>query len=262
VIRFIAAFAAHRVGWHCALNSCEADGMSMRATGPRSPGTARILTLALIACSLGMPSSSSGQGMSAILIDRHMTVGAGATVAATVGEIIARGEDAVVPHRLFAEDGVTKRTSNVAYRIFKLGLFDLPQEDLLMVANHEVFGHGARLRERFDAAIDYEIAVPAPYGDGGGATSFGLASSPPRRNGSPCARRGWKRTVSPPDSSRIARFWTGACGHAMRCGISSSNSTRSTTCWAPAMGPKNAATTSSVSSRITTLPQRSRVLTP
>ena len=107
-----------------------------------------------------------------------MTVGAGATVAATVGEMIARGEDAVVPHRLFADDGVTKRTGNVAYRVFKLALFDLPQEDLLMVVNHEVFGHGARLRGRFDGAIDYEIAVPAPYGDGGGATSFALGVEP------------------------------------------------------------------------------------
>ena len=38
--------------------------------------------------------------------------------------------------------------------------------------NHEVFGHGARLRERFDGPIEYRIALPEPYGDGTGATSF------------------------------------------------------------------------------------------
>jgi hypothetical protein len=107
-----------------------------------------------------------------------MTVGAGATVIATFGNLIARGENALIPDRLFGETGVPKRTVNALYRTARLVLLDLPQENWLMVANHEIFGHGARLRERFDASISYHIDAPFPLGHGGGSTSFGLDREP------------------------------------------------------------------------------------
>jgi hypothetical protein len=107
-----------------------------------------------------------------ILFDRHMTIRAGATVTAGVGELVARAEDAVVPARLFVERGVARRATNIGYRFSKLLFFDLPQAQWLTVANHEVMGHGARLRERFDGFIGYSIDAPAPYGAGGGATFF------------------------------------------------------------------------------------------
>jgi hypothetical protein len=50
-----------------------------------------------------------------------------------------------------------------------------------MVVNHEVFGHGARLRERFDGPIGYRIGVPSPYGRGGGSTTF-IFDRPPSPN--------------------------------------------------------------------------------
>lgn len=109
---------------------------------------------------------------SEVLLDRHMTVAAGATVSGAVGALVAHAEDATVPHRLFAEKGMSRRTANVTYRFLKFALFDAPQEHLLLVFNHEVFGHGARLRERFDGPIEYHVALPEPYGDGTGATSF------------------------------------------------------------------------------------------
>ena len=114
----------------------------------------------------------AGQATSPLLFDRDLTVGAGATIAATLGEALARAEDAVVPQRLFAERGMFRRSANVTFRWMKLALFDAPQERVLMVANHEVFGHGARLRERFDGPIGYRIDLPPPYGRGGGSTSF------------------------------------------------------------------------------------------
>ena len=113
-----------------------------------------------------------------LLFDRHMTVRAGATVTAAVGEMIARAEDGVVPARLFAERGAGRRSANVAYRFSKLLFFDLPQEQWLTVVNHEVMGHGARLRERFDGAIRYDIDAPAPYGSGSGATFFSFDRQP------------------------------------------------------------------------------------
>jgi hypothetical protein len=113
-----------------------------------------------------------------VLFDPDMTVGAGATISAAVGEAIAEAESEVVPVRLLAERGVGRRAANMAYRVAKLWLFDLPQERWIMVVNHEVFGHGGRLRERFDGPIRFHVDAPAPYGPGGGVTSFGFDRDP------------------------------------------------------------------------------------
>jgi hypothetical protein len=83
-----------------------------------------------------------------------------------------------VPVRLFDERGVPRRTANIGYRLLKFVYFDQAQEQWLAVVNHEVFGHGARLRERFDGPIGYRIDAPVPYGDGGGSTSFSFDREP------------------------------------------------------------------------------------
>ena len=106
-----------------------------------------------------------------------MTAGAGATVIVALGAAVSRAEDTVVPHRLFVERGWTRRTSNVGYRVLKF-LLRHPAEEWLLVVNHEVFGHGARLRELFDGGIGYRIDVPTPYGPGGGATFFNFDREP------------------------------------------------------------------------------------
>jgi hypothetical protein len=113
-----------------------------------------------------------------VLFDRQMTAGAGATVIVGTGDAIARAEEAAVPARLLAEQGVARRSANMAYRLVRLLYFDLPQEEWLGVANHEVFGHGARLRERFDGSISYGIPAPSPYGPGGGVTRFRFDREP------------------------------------------------------------------------------------
>ena len=134
------------------------------------------LLLISLAWLFAVPVACLGQTRSPILIDRDMTVGAGAAVAATVGGLVATAEDSIVPHRLFGESGTPRRTANVLYRLLKVTYFDLPQEQLLLVANHELFGHGARLRERFGGSIRYRIEAPVPYGEGGGTTSFSIAA--------------------------------------------------------------------------------------
>jgi hypothetical protein len=100
-----------------------------------------------------------------------MSAGAGAALMATLGEAIARAENTVVPHRLLEERGAGRRASNVAFRLGRYLFFDLPQEELVMVATHELFGHGARLRERFDGPIEYRFRAPRPYGRGGASTN-------------------------------------------------------------------------------------------
>ncbi|PYR79066.1 MAG: hypothetical protein DMF87_12180 [Acidobacteria bacterium] len=126
---------------------------------------------AAIGCGAASPSLAQQPGAEA-LVDRHFTVGAGASISATIGTLVARGEDRAVPQRLFAEEGASRRTANVGYRIFKHIFFDAPQEHLLLVFDHEVFGHGARLRERFNGPIEYGFHLPWPYGGGGAETAY------------------------------------------------------------------------------------------
>src|SRR5262249_61250179 len=40
-----------------------------------------------------------------------------------------------------------------------------------MVVGHEIFGHGARLREIGATSVDYSFDAPIPYGPGGAVTS-------------------------------------------------------------------------------------------
>ncbi|PIS02861.1 MAG: hypothetical protein COT85_02175 [Chlamydiae bacterium CG10_big_fil_rev_8_21_14_0_10_42_34] len=61
------------------------------------------------------------------------------------------------------------------WRINELFLGWLPLNYLATVAQHEVFGHGYRIRDihRGRAKVDgYSIEVPPPYGSGGGATGY------------------------------------------------------------------------------------------
>ena len=132
---------------------------------------------AAIAAAIAAP-AFAGQATSPVLVDPHLTIGAGATITASVGEAIAHAESAVVPDRVFTERGTLRRSGNVAFRLLKFAFFDTPQERLVMVTNHEVFGHGARLRERFDGPIGYRIGLPHPYGRGGGSTSFVVDRDP------------------------------------------------------------------------------------
>lgn len=110
-----------------------------------------------------------------VLVDRDLTVAAGATLSRAAGEIVERLEDRIVPGAILEERGVPRRSINIGYRTLKLFLFDRPQEEWLMVANHELFGHGGRVRELFDGFVQYRLDPPAPYGRGGGVTYYELS---------------------------------------------------------------------------------------
>jgi hypothetical protein len=144
---------------------------------------------AVIAAATSWPAVAQ-QPAANVLVDRDLTVGAGASIAAAIGAVVARGEDRSVPHRMLAEcpdepnpdrpSGKcgARRAANIAFRLAKHAFFDAPQEHLLLVFDHEVFGHGARLRERFDGPIRYHIQPPSPYGGGAGVTSFVFGRAP------------------------------------------------------------------------------------
>ena len=140
---------------------------------------ATVVIVAAVAAGVAAP-ALAGQTTSPALLDPHLTIGAGATISTTLADGIARAEHEIVPDQLLAGSGMLRRSGNVTFRLLKLAFFDAPQEQLLMVVNHEVFGHGARLRERFDGPIGYRIGVPQPYGRGGGSTSFAFDRQPSR----------------------------------------------------------------------------------
>jgi hypothetical protein len=130
------------------------------------------------ACIVGHPFPAAGQTLAAAVADPDMTPAAGSAVIDLVATLVGRAQDSVLPPRLFDEDTALRRSAGIAYRFTKLFALDVPEEDWLRVANHEVFGHGARLRERFDGHIGYTIGVPPPYGGGGGSTSFEFDREP------------------------------------------------------------------------------------
>jgi len=137
----------------------------------------RVALIAVLVAVLATPIAGA-QVTTPALGDPDVSVAAGATISTAVAEAVARAEEAIVPPRLFPERGVARRGANLAYRLLKFLYFDLPQEQWLLVANHEVFGHGGRLRERFDGSIAYHIDAPVPYGAGGGATEFEFEREP------------------------------------------------------------------------------------
>ena len=101
-----------------------------------------------------------------LLVDRDLSPAAGATVTIALGRLVAHGEDRFIPLRLFEDRGKLRRGANATYRLAKLALFDEPQENWFRVANHELFGHGGRLRELFDGHVSYQLPPPPPYGRG------------------------------------------------------------------------------------------------
>jgi hypothetical protein len=131
------------------------------------------LSLVSLAMLLALPSAASAQPSppAVLLIDRDMTPAAGAADVLAVQRLLATFEDSVLPVRL-SESTPSRAALGIAYRVGKWAVLDLPQDSFLMVAAHEVFGHGARLREMDARGIGYEFRAPPPYGSGNAATSF------------------------------------------------------------------------------------------
>jgi hypothetical protein len=120
------------------------------------------------------PAAAAAQDAPAyvVLIDRYMTPEAGTADILAAQRALAAVEDHWLPPSRFDESTPLRRGLGIGYRLGKWFVLDLPQDDFLMVVGHEVFGHGARLREIGAAEITYQFDAPIPYGPGGAATSF------------------------------------------------------------------------------------------
>ena len=128
-------------------------------------------TLALIALAAG-PVSAQESSQHAIVFDAYMTPAAGAEGLLTIQHLLAFVEDRWLPPKRGQERSRPALALGILYRTGKLMALDIPQDHLLMVAAHEVFGHGARFRELGEGRIWYGFDAPIPYGSGDAFTSF------------------------------------------------------------------------------------------
>ncbi len=93
------------------------------------------------------------------------------------------GEDVLFAHRILERtEGYfigkspiyySKQAAARMWRLSELVFIWLPINYLATVVQHEVFGHGYRLRDTPRAHVSgYHFGTPPPYGSGGGATSY------------------------------------------------------------------------------------------
>ena len=107
-----------------------------------------------------------------IVFDQYMSPAAGAQGLLTVQHLLASAEDRWLPKKIGDERSRPKLALGILYRSTKFMALDVPQDHLLMVAAHEVFGHGARFRELGNGRIRYGFDAPIPYGSGNASTRF------------------------------------------------------------------------------------------
>src|SRR5207302_5109547 len=100
----------------------------------------------------------------AIVLDRYMSPAAGTGDLLTIQRGLATVEDRVLPLKLGDERGRLSLLAGIFYRTGKFVGLDVPQDHMLLVVGHEVFGHGARLRELGVGRIAYSFDGPLPYG--------------------------------------------------------------------------------------------------
>jgi hypothetical protein len=108
----------------------------------------------------------------AVVFDSYMTPAAGAEDLLALQHVLASVEDRWLPLKLGGESTRRGLAAGILYRTGKFIGLDVPQDHLLMVVAHEVFGHGARFRELGDGTIGYGFDAPIPYGSGDAFTRF------------------------------------------------------------------------------------------
>jgi len=89
--------------------------------------------------------------------------------------------DKILPHKINSETNFKQKSLGISYRFAKLLLLDFQIDYLFALTQHEVYGHGSRMREFKFRNISYQLNLFPPYGRGGGLArgtpSFYLSKS-------------------------------------------------------------------------------------
>jgi hypothetical protein len=81
-------------------------------------------------------------------------------------------ENRLLPLRWTEERTAGDKALGVTYRLGRLAFLERPLTWLAWVTQHEVFGHGAAVRQAGFRGTRYEVGLPWPYGDGGGRAFY------------------------------------------------------------------------------------------
>lgn len=144
---------------------------------PRIARAVRVSGSVLLAvCGVIQPALSQTQYP--IAVDADLSPHSAGVALLTLQRGVAEVEDRILVPRPFHETGVRRRALGFTYRFGKLLLLDIPQDELLALVNHEVFGHGYRYRELGLKGISYDIKAPPPYGTGEGSAGYEASDRP------------------------------------------------------------------------------------
>lgn len=108
-----------------------------------------------------------------LLFDNIYSARMGAHSIITLHRGIYGLENRFLKARWFEENNFGKKAAGLTYRLAKTILLDNVVDHLSFLAQHEVFGHGARYREFGFVANEFTLNLPPPYGDGKGWAQTG-----------------------------------------------------------------------------------------
>lgn len=103
-----------------------------------------------------------------LLIDQQRTPYFGSENILSIHHFLYKSQDQYIPNQLWTEDNFLRKGGGIFYRFTKLALLDFQIDYLAILAQHEVFGHGARYREFGYTDISYKLSLPFPFGTGSG----------------------------------------------------------------------------------------------
>ena len=112
-----------------------------------------------------------------LMYDKGLSQKVGAENLLTIHKAFYSFQEEFLPPRII-EDNWLHSPANSLYRLAKSYLIDMTIDDFVRVAQHEVFGHGARYREYKATNNSYQINLPFPYGKGGG-WAYAYGGGPP-----------------------------------------------------------------------------------
>lgn len=119
-----------------------------------------------------VPSSLHAQPHYDLLWNDAISSEAGAENLATLHRSFTALENRVLPLRWTEEGTVGQKALGIAYRAGRVVLLDGTITYMAALTQHEVFGHGAALRQLDIYGSRYELRLPPPYGIGGGLADY------------------------------------------------------------------------------------------
>jgi hypothetical protein len=108
-----------------------------------------------------------------LMLDGKYSEKIGANNILTFHRVVYGLENSYIGVSWFKEDSPIKKSVGLTFRLFKSVFIDNILDHLSMLAQHEVFGHGARYREFGYSHNRFSLHPFFPYGDGHGWASTG-----------------------------------------------------------------------------------------